>query len=73
VRTRDDHGVVALFDPRVQRRSYGRRFLDALPPARRVYAREELVRWWAETRAGRASTPPIGLDGDAGPDVPAPR
>lgn len=56
VRTRDDHGVVALFDPRVQRRSYGRRFLDALPPARRVYAREELVRWWAETRAGRGGS-----------------
>ena len=32
IRTRADRGVVAILDPRVQTRSYGRVFLDSLPP-----------------------------------------
>jgi ATP-dependent DNA helicase DinG len=32
IRTRADRGVVAILDPRVQTRPYGRRFLDSLPP-----------------------------------------
>lgn len=36
VRTRRDRGVVALLDGRVMQRGYGRRLLDALPPARRT-------------------------------------
>jgi ATP-dependent DNA helicase DinG len=38
VRSRDDRGVVALLDPRVARRSYGRYLLASLPPAPRLRA-----------------------------------
>lgn len=33
IRTRADRGVLAVLDPRLQRMSYGRRFLGSLPPA----------------------------------------
>jgi ATP-dependent DNA helicase DinG len=36
IRTRRDRGLVVLLDPRVITKSYGRRFLDALPACRRV-------------------------------------
>ena len=32
IRTRRDRGIVVILDSRVRTRSYGRRFLDALPP-----------------------------------------
>lgn len=34
IRSRHDHGIVVLFDPRVLTKSYGRIFLEALPPCR---------------------------------------
>jgi ATP-dependent DNA helicase DinG len=33
IRTRADRGVLAVLDPRLQRMSYGQRFLGSLPPA----------------------------------------
>ncbi len=33
IRHRSDRGVLALLDPRLRTRGYGRRFLDSLPPA----------------------------------------
>jgi ATP-dependent DNA helicase DinG len=33
IRAHDDRGVVAILDPRLRSRAYGRRFLAALPPA----------------------------------------
>ena len=33
IRGHDDRGVVAVLDPRLRTRAYGRRFVDALPPA----------------------------------------
>ena len=33
IRHRNDRGVLALFDPRVRTKGYGRRFLASLPPA----------------------------------------
>lgn len=33
IRTRTDRGIVALLDPRVHQRSYGKKLLAALPPA----------------------------------------
>ncbi len=38
IRGASDRGAVVLCDPRVLRKSYGARLLDALPPARRVVA-----------------------------------
>jgi ATP-dependent DNA helicase DinG len=34
IRTRKDTGLVVILDPRVLTKSYGRAFLDALPPCR---------------------------------------
>ena len=33
IRHRDDRGVLAVLDPRLQTMGYGRRFLASLPPA----------------------------------------
>jgi ATP-dependent DNA helicase DinG len=54
IRTRSDRGVVALLDPRVRTRSYGRAFLDSLPPCRVVEHRDE-VREFLGTGALAAS------------------
>ncbi|MBK8996997.1 MAG: ATP-dependent DNA helicase [Myxococcales bacterium] len=48
IRTRADFGVVALFDDRVHRKSYGKRVLAALPPARRTDDLAMVKRFWAE-------------------------
>lgn len=47
IRTRDDYGVVALFDERVHKKSYGRRVLAALPPAKRTDDLETVRQFWA--------------------------
>ena len=36
IRTQRDHGTVAILDPRVLTKPYGKTFLDSLPPCRRV-------------------------------------
>ncbi|MES2706760.1 MAG: helicase C-terminal domain-containing protein [Verrucomicrobiota bacterium] len=38
IRTRKDRGIAVILDPRVLTKSYGRIFLDSLPPAPRVIA-----------------------------------
>jgi ATP-dependent DNA helicase DinG len=43
IRDRADRGVVAICDPRLRTRGYGRSFLAALPPARRVTSEAEAV------------------------------
>lgn len=40
IRTQKDHGIAVILDNRVLTKQYGRVFLDALPPAPRVIARE---------------------------------
>lgn len=37
IRTQKDKGMVAVLDPRVKTKSYGRNFLEALPQCRRIY------------------------------------
>jgi ATP-dependent DNA helicase DinG len=37
-----DRGALVICDPRIESRSYGRVFLDSLPPMRRVDSREEV-------------------------------
>jgi ATP-dependent DNA helicase DinG len=39
IRTATDRGVVVVADPRIVTKAYGRRLMQALPPARRVLAR----------------------------------
>jgi len=45
IRTHRDRGVVAILDPRVHTRRYGRTFLEALPPCQVVSDREVLARF----------------------------
>ncbi len=51
IRSGDDHGVVAVLDPRISTRSYGRLFVESLPPATPIRSFEALQRWWQRTRA----------------------
>ena len=46
LRTVDDAGVVAVLDGRLRKKSYGRIFLDALPPMTRVGSRTTLAQFW---------------------------
>ncbi|MEK6611483.1 MAG: helicase C-terminal domain-containing protein [Gemmatimonadota bacterium] len=53
IRSTDDRGAVVLCDPRVLRKGYGGKLLEALPPARREVApwatlRETLRRFYAD-------------------------
>jgi len=43
IRGHGDEGVVAILDPRLRTRAYGRRFLDALPPASLVGDRDSVA------------------------------
>lgn len=40
IRTQKDHGIAVILDNRILTKQYGRIFLDALPPAPRIIARE---------------------------------
>jgi ATP-dependent DNA helicase DinG len=45
IRSAADTGILAVLDSRLVRRSYGRRFLDSLPPARLVHDLAEVERF----------------------------
>ncbi len=47
IRTKTDRGVLAVLDPRLTQKSYGRRFLASLPPARIVDRLEDIERFLA--------------------------
>ena len=46
IRHRSDRGVLAILDPRVRTMGYGRRFLDALPPAPVTHALDAVERFF---------------------------
>ena len=46
LRHRTDRGVLAVLDPRLRTMGYGRRFMDALPPARRTHRIEDVQRFF---------------------------
>jgi ATP-dependent DNA helicase DinG len=46
VRSRADRGLVAVLDPRLTTRGYGRAFLASLPPSPMLRSVEEARRWW---------------------------
>jgi ATP-dependent DNA helicase DinG len=52
LRTHSDYGVVALLDARVHDKSYGRRLLASLPPARRVEDFEQVRAFWDNVGKG---------------------
>ena len=47
IRHRQDRGVIALLDPRLQSMGYGRRFLNALPPAPVTRRPEDVTKFFA--------------------------
>jgi ATP-dependent DNA helicase DinG len=53
IRGHGDEGVVAILDPRLRTRAYGRRFLDALPPAPLVGERDAVAAFFG---AGERAT-----------------
>ena len=56
IRRRDDRGIVAILDQRIVTRTYGRAFVDTLPPGLpRTSAIEQARRWWAQPAAHQAS------------------
>ncbi len=46
IRTRTDRGLVAVLDPRLVTRRYGRAFVATLPPCRLLRSVDEARRWW---------------------------
>jgi len=48
IRHRQDRGVLAILDPRLRTKGYGRRFLEALPPAPITSDRAEIDRFFSE-------------------------
>ncbi len=57
IRSRSDHGIVALLDRRIHTKGYGRMLLASLPPApvfRQLAGPQGLERWWERTRSDRA-------------------
>lgn len=51
IRHRQDRGVLAILDPRLRTKGYGRRFLAALPPAPTVSRLDEITRFFADGAA----------------------
>jgi ATP-dependent DNA helicase DinG len=54
IRSRRDHGIVAILDSRLTRKGYGRVLLRSLPAASRCYSMAELGAFWQSVTAGRA-------------------
>ena len=53
IRRRDDRGIVAILDGRIVTRTYGRVFLETLPPnLPRTSTIEQVKRWWAAEAVG---------------------
>jgi ATP-dependent DNA helicase DinG len=46
IRSRSDRGLVAVLDPRLVTRGYGRAFLATLPPCPLLRSLEEARLWW---------------------------
>ncbi len=58
VRSRADRGLVAVLDPRLTTRGYGRAFLASLPPSPLLRSIDEARRWWDRKGTGRVEPTP---------------
>jgi ATP-dependent DNA helicase DinG len=50
IRSSGDRGIVAILDPRLHQKAYGRAFLASLPPARRVQNLAALSTWFGQKK-----------------------
>jgi ATP-dependent DNA helicase DinG len=57
IRSAADRGILAVLDSRLIEKSYGRRFLASLPPARLVHDLAEVGRFFAVPAAGEKQGP----------------
>jgi ATP-dependent DNA helicase DinG len=53
IRTRQDRGLLAILDPRILRKSYGKAFLESLPQCRWVHDREAIGPFFARSSENR--------------------
>jgi ATP-dependent DNA helicase DinG len=53
IRNRQDRGLLAILDPRILGRSYGKAFLGSLPRCRRVREREAIAAFFAQRLENR--------------------
>jgi ATP-dependent DNA helicase DinG len=53
IRHRRDRGVLAVLDPRLRTKGYGRRFIDSLPPAPQVHDVARIEAFFDPTSTGR--------------------
>jgi ATP-dependent DNA helicase DinG len=51
IRTARDRGIVAILDPRVVQKGYGKVFLRSLPEARRCETMDQVAQFWEGARA----------------------
>lgn len=56
IRSKSDVGVVAILDSRVAHKSYGRYFLNSLPPAPVVWSAPAVKRWWYQRHPDALTT-----------------
>lgn len=56
IRTRSDAGIVALLDPRVHQRGYGRRLLSGLPNAARTEHLSDVSEFWRALESQHAGS-----------------
>ena len=70
IRTRQDRGVVAVFDTRLGRASYRWSLVNALPPMRRTRNRDDVVAFLAPLNAVSSRGAPEPSAGSASPGPP---
>jgi ATP-dependent DNA helicase DinG len=58
IRTKTDHGIVAILDRRVRTRGYGASLLSVLPPARRTDKLADVQAFWAKITAAKEGAAP---------------
>ena len=54
IRSASDRGILAVLDSRLVEKSYGRRFLESLPPARLVHDLDQVERFFGELPSSHA-------------------
>jgi ATP-dependent DNA helicase DinG len=64
IRTRSDRGVVAVLDPRLLTRGYGRAFLSTLPPVPLCRSIGEARLWWEGSGPTSEAGAPFWISGD---------
>jgi ATP-dependent DNA helicase DinG len=61
IRSTTDRGVLAVLDPRLKTKAYGRLFLESLPPCRITSAIEDVARMFDQEPRAQSPTPRVKL------------